>query len=82
MHSVLRTCIYNKRKESNMQHERSGKVNLNSATIDELAGMPMIGKDKAETIISHRPFKSWDELRKVPGFSQGLIDDLKDSATI
>jgi competence ComEA-like helix-hairpin-helix protein len=65
-----------------MQHERKGKVNLNSATIDEIAGMPMIGRDKAEHIISHRPYKSWDDLKRVPGFSEGLIDDLKDSATI
>jgi competence ComEA-like helix-hairpin-helix protein len=65
-----------------MQHERGGKVNLNNATLDEIANVPMIGRDKAEHIVSHRPYKSWDDLKRVPGFSEGLLDNLKNKATI
>jgi hypothetical protein len=28
-------------------------------------------------LISHRPFSSWEEAEKVPGFSKGMVDDLK-----
>jgi DNA uptake protein ComE-like DNA-binding protein len=37
----------------------------------------MIGKSRAEQLVKARPFRSWEEVEKVPGFSKGLVDDLK-----
>jgi len=31
------------------------------------------------TIEEHRPFKSWEDVEKVPGFSKGMIEDLQRS---
>ncbi len=37
----------------------------------------MVGPKRARDLIQHRPFKSWDEVQNVPGFDNGMIDDLK-----
>jgi competence protein ComEA len=74
--------MYNIIKEKNMQHERSGKVNLNSASFEEITRLPGINREKAESIVNHRPFNSWDDLKKVEGFTDSNIDSLKDNCTI
>ena len=54
-------------------------VDLNSASEEQLAEIPSVGPEKAQVLVRHRPFDSWTELRRLPGFSAGLIDDLKNS---
>lgn len=58
-------------------------INLNSASQSELAGLRMIGASKAKDLIAYRnengPFENWNDLKKVPGFSSQLIQDLKNS---
>lgn len=59
------------------------KVNLNKADFDQLASLRMVGETRAHFIIDHRPYHNWDELKQVPGLSEGMVDDLKRSgATI
>lgn len=57
------------------------KIDINKASADELARMPMVGRQRAESIIRYRnehgPFRNWDDLDKIPGFSRGMIEDLK-----
>ena len=53
------------------------EVDLNSAPEEQLAEIPSVGPDKARVLVLHRPFDSWIEVRRLPGFSAGLIDDLK-----
>jgi DNA uptake protein ComE-like DNA-binding protein len=50
---------------------------LNSASVEELAKLPMVGPDRAKDIVNNRPFRSWDDIEKIPGFSKGMVDDLK-----
>ena len=48
------------------------KVDLNQATLDELARLPGITRVLAERIVSHRPYRKLDDLvtRKVLGKKQ------------
>lgn len=57
-------------------------LNLNSATPDELDGLPGIGPAKARAIIEYREthgsFQDVDELGQVPGMSASLVKRLGD----
>lgn len=62
------------------------KVNINTATAQELTTLPGIGQAKAEAIIKHRetngPFKTVDQLTEVKGIGDKILEKLKDEATI
>ncbi|MCK1967055.1 MULTISPECIES: ComEA family DNA-binding protein [Franconibacter] len=56
-----------------------GTVNINTATVDELAkAMNGVGKKKAQAIVSYReehgPFKALEELKQVPGMGDSLVE--------
>ena len=58
-----------------------GLLNLNKATADELATGLAISKDTAGAIVAYRekngPFKTWQDLAKVPGLDIKKIQDKK-----
>jgi len=54
------------------------KVNINTASEQELAALPMIGDERAQTLVDQRPFSRWEEVGELPGFTKGLIRDLQD----
>lgn len=58
-----------------------GQINLNRASLEDLAKLPMVGRDKAEKLIQYRKdhgdIKNWDELENVLSFSKGMIENLK-----
>lgn len=63
---------------------RAGKqINLNTADFEELADLPNVGEERAQDILEYReengPFENWDDLLHVPGFSQRLVENLKQS---
>jgi competence protein ComEA len=61
------------------------RVNLNSASADELARLPGIGAAKAKAIVEYRseePFKKPEDLRKVKGIGDKLYEQLKDQITV
>ncbi len=58
-------------------HHENLDIDLNSASFEELARLPMVGSQRAQQIIDRRPFRSWDDVMKVPGFETGMVDDLK-----
>ncbi len=64
----------------------SGKVSLNTATIDELMTLPGIGEAKAEAIIKYREevgaFQSIEELKEVSGIGDAIFDQIKENITI
>jgi competence protein ComEA len=52
----------------------AAKINLNSATADQLTAVPGVGKTLAERIVAHRqkegPFRSVQELMNVKGVGE------------
>lgn len=60
-------------------------TDLNTASLAELQKVNGIGPKKAEAIIEYRkktPFKSVDELDKVPGFGKSTLDKVKGELTV
>ena len=64
----------------------SGKVSLNTATLDELMTLPGIGEAKAQAIIEYREevgaFQNIEELKEVSGIGDAIFDQIKESITI
>ena len=60
-------------------------VNINTADQAELEKLPGIGPAKAAAILRYRaengPFRSIEELMKVPGIKEGTFDKIKDHVT-
>ena len=54
------------------------KVEINSATIEELKTLTGIGDVKAQTIIDNRPFSSIDDLLKVNGIGEKTLEKIKE----
>ena len=62
-----------------------GRIDLNSASVEELATLPGIGPSKAQAIVDHRtkePFTRTDDLRKVKGIGDKLYDSIKDQISV
>lgn len=69
------------------EEETFKKVNINSATAQEIAYVcPMLGREKSEAIVRrramHGPYSSLDELRAIPGFADKLTKGLEDFFTL
>ena len=52
-------------------------VDLNTASIENLTELLRIDEKTAQSLIEHRPYKNWDDLMDIPGFSKETIDDLR-----
>lgn len=61
--------------------EVAGKLNLNTATADQLMLLPGVGPSKAERVVAwrgkHGPFKRTADLRKVKGFGYKTLKKLE-----
>ena len=67
------------------ESEDSLRVNLQTATREELEALPMIGAWRSSQIVSHRevhPFRSVDELDDVHGVGEGIIRALQGLVTV
>lgn len=61
------------------------RVDLNSATVDELTALPSVGPTTAKRIAQTREeerFGDWDDVLEVPGIGAGKLDDIKPHATL
>ncbi len=60
----------------------SGRIDLNSATVQELVALPEIGETLAEAIVRHReahgPFANVDELLDVQGIGPATLAAVRD----
>ena len=59
----------------------STNMDLNTATEQQLTVIQGIGKDNAKKIVQHRlqvgTFKTWDDLKRIPGLPPHMSDTLK-----
>ena len=52
-------------------------VNLNTASEDELEKVGGLGRERAGRLVQNRPYKTWDDVKRVEGFSDKLVEDLQ-----
>lgn len=66
--------------------QQTGKIDINTATVDELEQISGIDETRAEKLIRHREahgkFESWDDVRQVEGFDVGMLRKLQEGATL
>lgn len=61
---------------------RTDERDLNTATPEQLEQLPRVGQQNAETIAKNRPFKNWDDVERLPGFSKEMVDELVNAGVI
>lgn len=64
----------------------SGKVNINTATVEQLDTLPGVGPSTAKAIITYRtqkgPFKKTSDLLNVPGIGPAKYDAMRSAVTV
>jgi len=81
-------CIEEKvtNEENDEDTEKTNKVSLNNATIEQLMTLQGIGESKAKLIIEYREknggFKSIDEITNVKGIGLSTYEKIKDNLTL
>jgi competence protein ComEA len=63
----------------------SEKVDLNTASLEELTELPGVGPARARAIIERReetPFRTAEDLREVPGIGDSIYDKLRDRIAV
>lgn len=72
--------------ESTSTSKEGGKVNINTATQNELDGLPGIGPALAQRIIDFREengnFKSIEDIQNVKGIGDSKFDEIKDKIVV
>lgn len=61
------------------------RVDINTASVAELATLPGIGESKAKAIVEYRaadPFRSVEDLKKVKGIGDKTFESLKPSLMV
>lgn len=59
----------------------SGRVNLNTATQEQLEALPKVGPALAQKIIAGRPYRSLADLDNVKGVGEATLRELKPLVT-
>ena len=74
-------CLEDEKEETSLQ----AKVNINTATKEELMTLSGIGESKAEEIITYRkstPFKTIEDLKNVSGIGDATYEQIKNHITV
>lgn len=72
--------------EDASEEGQKSKINLNTATKEELMTLSGIGEAKAEAIIRYRSehgdFQSIEDIKKIEGIKDGIFNKVKDQITV
>lgn len=71
--------------KENSEPEKNNKININTASLEELTTLSGIGESKAKKIIEYRektPFKTIEELNEVNGIGNSIYEKIKDNITV
>lgn len=58
-------------------HQLERGIDLNHASIDQLAVLPMVSHKGADDLMRHRPFMCWGDVERVPGFDKDMVDEMR-----
>mgnify|MGYP005750439775 CR=1 FL=1 len=71
---------------SEASNHSDGKININTATVEQLQTLSGIGQAKAKAIVAYREdngyFKTIDELTNVSGIGQKSLDNIRQEITV
>lgn len=80
----VNNCIDNN-DENILGEDKNTKININTASKDELMTLNSIGEAKAESIISYRektPFNKIEDIMNVSGLGESIFNKIKDYITV
>lgn len=73
-------------QESQAEAEVSGKINLNTATKDQLMTLPGIGEAKADAVIAYREehgsFRTIEDIMNISGIKEAVFLKIKDKIVV
>jgi hypothetical protein len=52
-------------------HHEQRKLDLNTASVEELADLPKVGRERAEKLVQSRPFRSWGDIERPQRIEHG-----------
>jgi len=80
---------YSSRDNQSVTHYRGAThatpfqpINVNIATTEQLARIPYLRSDARQAIIEHRPYGTLEDLMRVPGIKQRMLERIRPYVTV